>query len=206
MRLACSVLLLALSLAAQTETPSWAPKWKTNYAAPHQPLTRLKELLAKHKGEPNWREVIVNDELLKAEYISMAPGSKVAPRFHPDTREWWIVMDGKMRFDIEAQEPFVATKGSMVQVPMQTIYSMEAVGEVPGEAAGDGPALRLEVNIARAKTLFPQDVDPPKPPRGRLGSGAPEPQTGSLWLPEQAPHEFVRTGEVRSVATNALRA
>jgi quercetin dioxygenase-like cupin family protein len=34
-------------------------------------------------------------------------------------------MDGQIRFEIENQEPFVATKGSMVQVPMQTIYSME---------------------------------------------------------------------------------
>ena len=86
----------------------------------------------------------------------MAPGSKVSRRFHPDTREWWIVMDGQIRFEIEGQESFVATKGSMVQVPMQTIYSMEAMG--------DKPALRFEVNPAKGKTLYPRDVKPPASP------------------------------------------
>jgi quercetin dioxygenase-like cupin family protein len=65
-------------------------------------------------------------------------------------------MDGQIRFEIENQEPFVASKGSMVQVPMQTIYALETVG--------DKPSLRFEVNIAKAKTLYPKDVEPPKTP------------------------------------------
>ena len=58
-----------------------------------------------------------------------------------------------MRVEIEGQTPFVATKGSMVQVPKQTMYSMETLGEQP--------SLRFSVNIANAKTLFPQDAQPP---------------------------------------------
>jgi hypothetical protein len=50
----------------------------------------------------------------------------------------------------------------MVQVPRTTIYSMETVG--------DKPALRFEVNIAGAKTFYPNDVEPPKIP-------------GITWLP-----------------------
>jgi mannose-6-phosphate isomerase-like protein (cupin superfamily) len=140
------------------ETPSWAPKpvEPTKYVAPHKPHTKLADLKAKNKGRADWKEVIVDDSHMRAEYISTAPGTKVSKRFHPDTREWWIVMDGQIRFEIEGQEPFVATKSSMVQVPMQTIYSMETVG--------DKPALRFEVNIAGAKTLYPQEVQPPKTP------------------------------------------
>jgi quercetin dioxygenase-like cupin family protein len=65
-------------------------------------------------------------------------------------------MDGEIRFDIEGQDSFVARKGSMVQVPMQTIYSMEVVGSKP--------ALRFETNIAKAKLLYPSDVKPPELP------------------------------------------
>ena len=128
----------------------------TKYVAPHKPHTKLADLKAKNKGRADWKEVVVDDDHLHGEYISTAPGTKVSKRFHPDTREWWIVMDGQIRFEIEGQEPFVAAKGSMVQVPMQTIYSMETVG--------DKPALRFEVNIARAKTLYPEEVQPPKTP------------------------------------------
>lgn len=137
------------------EPISWAPKRQPGqYPLGHKPHTKIADLLAKYKGQPNWRETIVQDELFRAEYISMAPGTKVTPRFHPDNRVWWVVRDGQIRFEIEGQEPFVATKGSMVQVPMQTIYSMEAVGNTP--------ALRFEVMPAKANTLYPSNEALPK--------------------------------------------
>ncbi len=140
------------------EAPSWTPKpiRASKYVPPHRPHTRLVDLKSKHQGVADWREPLVDDDHLHAEYVSTAPGSRVSKRFHPDTREWWIVLDGQIRFEIEGQQPFVATSRSMIQVPMQTVYSMETVG--------DKPALRLEVNIARAKTLYPQEVEPPKIP------------------------------------------
>jgi quercetin dioxygenase-like cupin family protein len=61
-----------------------------------------------------------------------------------------------MRVEIEGQPPFVASKGSLVQVPRQTIYSMETIG--------DRPSLRFAVNIGGAKTLHPHDVEPPAAP------------------------------------------
>ena len=140
------------------EEPSWAPKAiaPTKYTPPHKPHTKLSDLKVKYKGQKEWRQVIVDDDHLHGEYILAAPGNKVGRRFHPDTREWWVIMDGQIRFEIEGEQPFVATKGSMVQVPAQTIYSMETVG--------DTPSLRFEVNIAKAHTLYPQDVEPPKMP------------------------------------------
>ena len=138
----------ALARQQSKEEPSWAPKYEpAQYPPGHRPHTKLSDLKALHKGQTDWREVIVDDAHLKGEYIQMKPGTKVGRRFHPDTRAWWVVMDGQIRFDIEGQDSFVARKGSMVQVPFQTIYSMESIG--------DSPSLRFEVNIAKAKTLYP---------------------------------------------------
>jgi quercetin dioxygenase-like cupin family protein len=64
-------------------------------------------------------------------------------------------MDGQIRVAIEGQEPFVATRGSIVNVPKQTVYSMETIG--------DRPSLRFEVNVSDVKTLHPSDVQPPPP-------------------------------------------
>ena len=156
---ASSLLLASLGLAQRdSEAPSWAPKPNTlpKYTPPMKPHTILADLRQKHAGQVNWSEDIVADNMLHGEYIQAAPGTKVSRRFHPDTRAWWVVMDGQIRFDIEGQQPFVATKGSMVQAPMQTIFSMETIG--------DKPSLRFEVNIARAKTLYPEDVTPPALP------------------------------------------
>ena len=134
------------------EAVSYAPKPTklTAYTPPHKPHTKLEEVKGRHKGQAEWFEWVIKDDYLWSQYIQSAPGSKVSPRFHPDTREWWVILEGEIRFNIEGQEPFVARRRSMIQVPTQTIYSMETVGEKP--------AIRYEVNIPNVATLFP---DPP---------------------------------------------
>lgn len=162
MRLAALALILSPTLAAQRSLPptdsAWAPKpaRPPAYTAPHRPLVSLKALLEAHAGRETWQEPVVDDAYLRASYVSAAPGTKAPARFHPETRVWWIILAGQIRFAIEGAEPFVASKGSMVQVPLQTIYEMEVVG--------DKPALRLEVHIAGARTLYPRSTKPPAEP------------------------------------------
>src|SRR5688500_10969042 len=136
-------------------TSAWAPKpVKTpGYNGIHKPWIKLAELKAKHKGQSAWRELLVNDGRLTAEYFSAAPGTKVARRFHPDTREWFAVVEGEVRVEIEGQPPFTATRGSLVNIPRQTIYSLETIG--------NAPSLRFAVNVAGAKTLYPENAEPP---------------------------------------------
>ena len=98
----------------------------------------------------------MSDDHLQADYIQMAPGGKTPRRMHPDTRAWWVVQDGQIRFTIDGQEPFVASKGYLVQVPFRTFYDMETVG--------DKPSLRFEVNITNAKTMYPEADKPPSLP------------------------------------------
>ncbi len=141
-------------------TSAWAPKpIKTpSYPAPQKPWVKLSEIKARHKGSANWREVVVDDGRLVGEYVSAAADTLLGPRFHPDTREWFAVVEGEVRVEIEGQEPFTATRGSLVNIPRQTIYSLRTIGE--------GPSLRWIVNVARAKTLYPQSEQPPPPPPG----------------------------------------
>lgn len=137
---------------------AWAPKpiQPNTWVAPNKPVWRLAEILAAHKGQTDWTEPIVRDNYLQADYVSMGPGQKTPRRFNADTREWWIIQDGQIRFTIEGQEPFVASKGYMVQVPYRNIYSMETVG--------DKPSLRFEVDIAGATKDYPIDEKPPAVP------------------------------------------
>ena len=137
---------------------AWAPKptHPAGWVAPMKPVWRLSEILAAHNGQTDWVEPIVSDNYLHADYISMGPGKKTPRRFNADTREWWIIQDGQIRFTIEGQEPFVAGKGFMVQVPYRNVYSMETVG--------DKPSLRFEVNIAGATKDSPGDEKPPDIP------------------------------------------
>lgn len=165
--IAISLLTVTTALAAAQQpqpkpvpTSAWAPKpVKTpGYSGIHRPWVTLADLKAKHKGESTWRELLVDDGRLTAEYFSAAPGTKVTPRFHPDTREWFAVVEGEVRVEIEGQEPFTASRGSLVNIPRQTIYAIETLGSAP--------SLRFAVNVARAKTMYPDAVDRPAPPPG----------------------------------------
>ncbi|MGH9662683.1 MAG: cupin domain-containing protein [Bryobacteraceae bacterium] len=160
--LALAATVISLAWAQRPPRPpedaTWAPKAikPTPYTPPHRPHTKLAEVKAKHKGQANWSQVVVDDAHMHGAYVLSQPGTKVTRQFHPDTRAWWVVIEGEIRFEIEGVEPFVATRGSMVQAPMQTLYSMQTVG--------DKPSLRWQVGIAHAKTLYPLDVEPPKLP------------------------------------------
>jgi quercetin dioxygenase-like cupin family protein len=141
-------------------TTVWAqqPAKTPGYKAGLKPWVKLADIKSKHKGQANWREVIVDDGRLTAEYVSAAPGTKLSRRFHPDTREWFAIVEGEVRVEIEGQEPFTAARGSLVNVPRQTIYSVETIGATP--------SLRFTLNVSGAKIVYPRDVEPPSPSPG----------------------------------------
>lgn len=159
-----AALVFSIPLSAQQPRPvatrTWALKPITTpaYKPGLKPWTKIADLKAKHNGQSDWHEVVVDDGRLMGEYVSAAPGAKFSRRFHPDTREWFGVVEGEVRVEIEGQQPFVATRGSLVNIPRQTIYSLETVGT--------SPSLRFTLNVSGAKTVYPQDVQPPAAPPG----------------------------------------
>src|SRR5262249_11088161 len=104
----CEMLLSAQTPASRpVPSEAWAlkPIVPPGYSPPQKPWTKVADLRAKHEGQRDWRETLVDDGRLTGEYISAAPGTKVGRRFHPDTREWFAVVDGEIRVEIEGQEP-----------------------------------------------------------------------------------------------------
>jgi len=156
--------LLALTLRLHGQAPRqqeslvWAPVPTTANAwvSPNKPHSKLADVLAAHKGHGSWREPIVRDALLTADYVQMAPGTKTPRQFQPDNPIWWVVQDGEVRFTIEGLDPFVGKKGFLVQVPYRNVYQLEAVGSAP--------ALVFEVKVADSPTMYPADETPPPVP------------------------------------------
>jgi len=140
------------------------PSQLTPYTAPHKPHWKLSDVLAQNAGKPSWSLTVVDDAHLKAQYISMAPGESTPTKFYADNPAWWVVQDGQIRFTIDGQEPFVATKGFLVQVPYRIPFRMETVG--------DKPSLRFEVTVAGASVLYPND-----------GKAQPKPMDGVQFVP-----------------------
>lgn len=132
----------------------WANKNKGGQYGKNKPHIKLVDLKARHKGQPTWTEVVVDDENYHSTYNGGVPGTKITPRMRPDTREFFVVVEGEMRFTLEGQaEPILAKRGSVVNIPKKTMYSAEVIGEAP--------ALWVDANQANFKTLVP--VTEPRP-------------------------------------------
>jgi mannose-6-phosphate isomerase-like protein (cupin superfamily) len=140
-------------------TLAWAPKPArlTPYAAPNKPHWKLTEILRKHAGQRDWTETVADTPDFTGAYISMAPGKKTKTIFYADDRVFWVVEAGQIRFTIEGQEPFVASKGFLVQVPYRVPFSLETVGAVA--------SLRFEIRPAGEAPIYPI-AETPDPARG----------------------------------------
>ena len=147
----------AKSLLAYTPKPIKLPAYGSN-----KPVTRLSDVLAKHKGQASWTEQVIKTDRFDTRWVQMAPGEKLSTRYYGDDRVMWVVWQGQIRFNIEGQEPFVASKGFLVQVPQRVRYSAETVG--------NEPSLRYEVTRAGQLPNFPADNGEPKPPNAPDGT------------------------------------
>ena len=132
----------------------WAPKpsTMTPYVAPNKPHWKISEILAAHKGQANWVQPIVRNKDQVADYISIAPGTKTKLKMWPDDRIIFIVYDGSIKVSIQGYEPFVATKGFMVNVPFRHLYTLENVGSTP--------AVRFEVRQNGSEPVYPASETP----------------------------------------------
>jgi mannose-6-phosphate isomerase-like protein (cupin superfamily) len=150
-----AALLMAAPALAEDAWYAWSPKPDVlpSYGA-NKPIVRLPAVLARHKGQARWSEQVIRTARYDAKWIQAAPGDKTLVQYFGDDRAVWVVWGGQIRFTIEGQQPFVATKGFLVQVPQRVRYSMETIGSEP--------SLRFEV-LPGTKPSFPADHGEAKP-------------------------------------------
>lgn len=198
---AAALLVVAVASAAGAQNPApppvtgprpvptavWASKSTTlkPYPTGVRPWLKLADIKARHAGQATWTDALFNDGRLMAEYVSAAPGTTQSARFHPDTREWFAVVEGEVRVEIEGQAPFTATRGSLVNVPRQTIFTVTT--------SGTAPSLRFVLNVANARTFFVADSSTPPPAA---------PPAGTAWMTTTINRTPGRYDEFNSPTTN----
>src|SRR5579863_5621113 len=146
--------LSAIQPAGSAPLTAWAPQpvKPAPYIAPNKPLKKFVDILARHRGQSDWAETEVLTRDFIGQYISMGPGKRTKTLFYADDRVYWVVMSGQMRVTIDGVEPFIASKGFLVQVPYRVPYSMETVG--------NEPSLRFEVGPSYESPSYPVSETP----------------------------------------------
>jgi mannose-6-phosphate isomerase-like protein (cupin superfamily) len=118
---------------ASKATIAWAakPAALPPYTGPNRLVWRLADVTAAHKGQKSWTQEVFLSRDFQGDWVQMAPGEKSKTQFYADDRVFWVVQSGQMKVTIEGQEPFIAGKHFLVQVPKRLQYSMETVGAAP---------------------------------------------------------------------------
>ncbi len=172
---------LSLTSDAYTQNPVPTSVWASKptvtpaYRVGLVPWIKLADVKAKHAGQASWTEALFDDGRLMAHYIAAAPGTAQSARFHPDTREWFAVLEGEVRVEIEGQAPLVATRGSLVNIPRQTVYPKYTGGRF--------------VRVDKSEMLVIYGYEKNMPPLDTTDKGHFHPESAEAWL--------VFTGKIR---------
>ena len=68
----------------------------------------------------------------------MSPNPADKGHFHTESSEFWLILNGQIRYKIEGLETFLADQGDIVYVPKQRWHL--------ASFAGEGPSARLAMN------------------------------------------------------------
>jgi mannose-6-phosphate isomerase-like protein (cupin superfamily) len=89
--------------------------------------TRVSEVVAQ-MGPPPWSKRLIQDERNLVTLIANPPNTGNRPHWHRDFDEWWIVLAGRLRWELTGGIVVHAQKDDIVWVPRGTVHHIKNVG------------------------------------------------------------------------------
>lgn len=89
---------------------------------------KVDEIVAR-RGPAPWIELCIEDERNLGTLIASAPGQGNRAHWHSNFDEWWVVMGGKLRWELTGGEIIQAVKGDIVWIPRGTVHHIVTEGD-----------------------------------------------------------------------------
>ena len=121
------------------------PPDAANAAWPNVLHTRIADVV-KQMGTPPWSKRIIADERNLVTLIASPPGGGNRPHWHREFDEWWVVMAGRLQWELTGGVVVNAAKDDIVWVPRGAVHHIRNVG--------DEVSLRLAVAMPPAMHYF----------------------------------------------------
>lgn len=109
----------------------------------------VKDIIASMDSSKSWSKRVIDTESNSMTIISQLPGEGNRRHYHPDWNEWWYILDGEWKWDIEGETRSIY-KGEVVFMQKNREHKITA--------AGDKPAIRMAVSRADVAHVYPKDV------------------------------------------------
>lgn len=101
------------------------------------PVINIDALIHEFPLGSSWAKRLVNTENNSATLICQNPGEGNRRHYHPDWNEWWYIVDGEWKWDIE-DDSIIVKKGDLVFIEKGKSHQIHAIG--------NKPAIRLAVS------------------------------------------------------------
>jgi mannose-6-phosphate isomerase-like protein (cupin superfamily) len=98
-----------------------------NAAWPNVLHTRVAAVVAQ-MGPAPWSKRIIADERQLVTLIANPPGGGNRPHWHADFDEWWVVLAGRIEWELTGGHVFAAEATDVVWVPRGTVHHIRNVG------------------------------------------------------------------------------
>ena len=121
------------------------PPTAANAVWPNVLHTKIADVMAM-MGTPPWSKRIIADERQLVTLIASPPGTGNRPHWHKDFDEWWVVLAGRLEWELTGGIVFQAQKDDIVWVPRGTVHHIRN--------AGTELSLRLAVAMPPAMHYF----------------------------------------------------
>ena len=121
---------------------------KSNYCEENLPLGNLSEIIERNDPNYSWCHRLVNTENNSATLVAQIPGEGNRLHYHPDWNEWWYIVQGQWKWNVEGEE-FIVQKGDFVFIKKGLKHKILAIG--------DEIAIRLAVSRADVEHVYPYE-------------------------------------------------
>ena len=115
-----------LNITDQVQGP--IPPRVVNASWPNMLHTRVREVVEK-MGPPPWATRLIEDERNVVTLIATPPGGGNRPHWHKDFDEWWVIMAGRLQWELTGGTVVQAEKDDIVWVPRGTVHHITTVGD-----------------------------------------------------------------------------
>ena len=121
------------------------PPTAANATWPNALLTRIADVVER-MGPAPWATRLIADERQLVTLIASPPGTGNRPHWHRDFDEWWVVLAGRLEWELTGGTILEARKDDLVWVPRGTVHHIRNIG--------DDLTLRLAVAMPPAVHLY----------------------------------------------------
>jgi CMP-N,N'-diacetyllegionaminic acid synthase len=133
---------------AETDVPSILKRDGVQHAEftrENLPINHLAEIIASKDNSQSWSHRLINTENNSATLISQLPSEGNRLHYHNDWNEWWYIVQGVWKWEIEGEE-FEVAQGDVVFIEKNKWHKITAVGT--------GPAIRLAVSRDKVAHIY----------------------------------------------------